>query len=129
MEAVDLLLSQNFGPEEGLKRAIEADEGFALAHGILAMISMFQAQAAAARESVERAHSLTGGISRRERQQIEAIRLFVNGQGPQSLALIREHLAEYPRDAILLRLAQRLYVLGCSGVGAGCRITRKNFLP
>ena len=119
MEAVDLLLSQNFGPEEGLKRAIEADEGFALAHGILAMISMFQAQAAAARESVERAHSLTGGISRRERQQIEAIRLFVNGQGPQSLALIREHLAEYPRDAILLRLAQRLYVLGCSGVGAG----------
>ena len=56
-------------------------------------------------------------VSRRERQQIEAIALFVTGQGPRSYALIREHLGDYPRDMLMLRVAQRLGVLGCSGAG------------
>jgi tetratricopeptide (TPR) repeat protein len=76
-----------------------------------------RAQVPEAREQAQQAQSLAPGLSRREQQQIEAIALFVNGQGPRSYALIREHLADFPRDMLMLRLAQRLFVLGCSGAG------------
>ena len=117
IEGIDLLLEQNFGPEDTFTQAIEADAGFALAHGALAYMLHLRAQVAEARESAQQAQSLAAGVSRRERQQIEAIALFVHGQGPRSYALIREHLADYPRDMLMLRLAQRLFVLGCSGAG------------
>jgi tetratricopeptide (TPR) repeat protein len=117
IEGIDLLLEQNFGPEEQFTQAIEADAGFALAHGALAYMLNLRAQVAEARERAQQAQSLTTGVSRRERQQIEAIALFVNGQGPRSYALIREHLVDYPRDILMLRLAQRLFSLGCSGAG------------
>jgi tetratricopeptide (TPR) repeat protein len=117
LEGVDLLLSQNYGPEEKFQQALEADEGFALAHAGLAYMLMLQGQAEEARKSAQNAVALARGITRREQQQIQAIELFVSGNGPQSLALIREHLAEFPRDALLMRLAQRLFMLGCSGAG------------
>ena len=117
VEGMDLLLEQNFGPEDKFTEAIEADEGFALAHSALAYMLNLCAQVAEAKESAKRAQSLAASISRRERQQIEAIALFINGQGPRSYALIREHLSDYPGDIIMIRLAQRLFALGCSGAG------------
>ena len=117
VEGVDFLLSHEFGAEEKFKQAIEADEGFSLAYAALATLLMFQARVEEAKESVKIAQSLMAGISRREQQQVEAISLSINGQGPQSFALIHEHLNEYPRDAPMLQLVHRLYVLGCSGGG------------
>ena len=117
VEGVDLLLSQNYGPEEAFRKATEADEGFALAHAALSWMLMMRAQLADAKASVEHASGLTSGISGRERRHVEAISLFVNGKGPQSLALVREHLVEFPRDALMLRLASRLFLLGCSASG------------
>src|SRR5712691_7469122 len=117
IEGIDLLLEQNFGPEDHFTQAIAADAGFALAHSALAYMLHLRAQVAEARERAQQAQALAAGVSRRERQQIEAMALFVNGQGPRSYALIREHLAEYPRDMLMIRLAQRLFVLGCSGAG------------
>ena len=117
VEGVDLFLSQNFGPEDAFRKATEADEGFALAHAALSIMLMLRAEAEEAKASVGRASTLAPGISRRERQHVEAISLFVNGKGPQSLALVREHLAEFPRDALMMRLASRLFLLGCSASG------------
>ena len=117
VEGIDLLLSQSYGPEERFQQAIEADDGFALAHGAMAAVLMFRVRPVEAKESVERASSLAAGTAHRERQQVEAIRLFVNGEGPRALALIREHLSEYPRDVLMLRLGHRLYLLGCNGAG------------
>ena len=117
VEGVDLLLSQNFGPEEAFTKATEADEGFALAHAALSVMLMLRAKVAEAKASVGRASALAPGISRRERRHVEAISLYVNGKGPKSLALIREHLDEFPRDAMMMRLASRLFLLGCSGAG------------
>jgi hypothetical protein len=108
IEGLDLLLEQNFGPEEQFTQAIEADPGFALAHSALAYMLHLRAQVPEARERAQQAQSLAPGLSRREQQQIEAIGLFVNGQGPRSYALIREHLADYPRDILMIRVAQRL---------------------
>jgi tetratricopeptide (TPR) repeat protein len=117
LEGADRLMSQNYGPEEKFKEALEADEGFALAHAGLAYMLMLEGKVEEAKQSVKSAVDLAAGITQRERQQIQAIALFINGNGPQSLALIREHLAEFPRDALLMRLAQRLFMLGCSGAG------------
>ena len=116
-EGLDLLLSQNFGAEEEFQKAIEADEGFALAPSRLAYMAMQRGRAAEAREIVQRARSLSEGISKRERQQIEAVALWTNNEGHRSVALVREHLGEFPRDGLMHRLAQRLYVLGCYGSG------------
>ena len=118
VEGVDLFLEQNYGPQQRFQQAVEADEGFALAHAGLAYVYMTAARVADAREAAQRAQSLTAGISRREQQQIEAIALWTNGKGPEALALIHQHLAEFPRDMIMVRVAQRLYVLGCSSAGA-----------
>jgi tetratricopeptide (TPR) repeat protein len=116
-EGVDRLLSQNYGPDEKFVQAIEADEGLALAHGGLAVMLALQGDLTNAKESVAQAKLLAKGTTRREQQHVEAMSLFINGQGHQSLALIREHVAEFPRDMFMLRLASRLFLLGCSGAG------------
>ncbi len=118
VEGLDLFLEQNFGAEQRFQQAVEADEGFALAHAGLAYVYMAAAKVGEARDAAQRAQSLTAGISRREQQQIEAIALWTNGKGPEALAIIHQHLAEFPRDMLMVRVAQRLYVLGCSSVGA-----------
>ena len=117
VEGLDLALSQNYGAEDNFRLAIEADDGFALAHGALAFMLMLRVKVADARESANRSRSLATGVSRRERQHIETIARYVHGENTSAYALLREHLAEFPRDAFMLRLAQRLFVLGCSGAG------------
>ena len=116
-EGLDLLLSQNFGAEEELQAAMESDEGFALPAICQAYMAMQRGRAAEAKDFVQKARSLSGGITKRERQQIEAVALWTNNEGPRSVALAREHLDEFPRDGLVLRLAQRLYMLGCNGSG------------
>ena len=116
-EGVDRLLSQNYSPDEKFVQAIEADEGLALAHGGLAIMLALQNDVKNAKESAAQAKLLAKGTTRREQQHVEAMSLFINGQGPQSLALIREHVDEFPRDMFMLRLASRLFLLGCSGAG------------
>ncbi len=111
LEGLDLLLSMNFGSEDAFRRAAAADEGFALAHAGLSEMLMIRAELDEAKASAERATALASGISRWERQHVEAVSLYVNGKGSESLVLIREHLDEFPRDASLLRLANRLFIL------------------
>ena len=116
-EGVDLLLAQNYGAEEKLQEAIDLDEGFAVAHGCLAFMHMTRARPQEARESAKRGLALADGITRRERHHIEAVSLWAHGKGPYAISRVKEHLAEYPRDPVMMRVAQRLYMLGCSGAG------------
>lgn len=117
-QGVDTLLSQNHGPELQFIRAIELDEGFAMAHCCLAFWYQQRARPEEAKRASKRALALAPGVSRRERQQIEAVDLWINGKGRNSIQLIKEHLAEFHRDGLLMRLAHRLYMLGCSGAGS-----------
>ena len=117
-QGVDKLLSQNYGPELQFARAIELDEGFAMAHCCLAYWYQQKARPEDAKRASKRALALAPGVSRRERQQIEAVDFWINGKGRNSIQLIKEHLAEFHRDGLLMRLAHRLYMLGCSGAGS-----------
>ncbi len=118
VDGTDLLLSMVFGSEERYRKAIEADEGFALAHGALAYRLMYEGKMKEAKASALRARSLASGTSRWERRHVEAIALMIEGPGPRALTYIREHLAEYPRDVLLLTAAQDLLFYGCSGGGS-----------
>ena len=49
-----------------------------------------------------------GALSGRERRHLEALRLFVGGRGNDAIPVMKEILAEHPRDVLLM---QRLYFL------------------
>ena len=55
-------------------------------------------------DGAARAASLTP----RERRHLEALRLFVGGRGNDAIAVMREILADFPRDMVLM---QRLYYI------------------
>jgi tetratricopeptide (TPR) repeat protein len=113
VEGVDLLLSYNLGAEDRLAEAATADEGFALPHAALALLRQQQGRAQDAKAAAARARSLAAGATAREQRHAEAVALAVGGEGSKALALIREHLAEQPRDALLVFQAQSL--IGFSG--------------
>jgi hypothetical protein len=113
---IDLLLSANTGADALLERAIAADPDFALAHIALARLRQLQARMPEARAAVERARSLSGRGSGRERGHIETIALAIGGAAAGALAMVRAHAAEYPRDALPLSLALGVFgLLGFSG--------------
>lgn len=60
-QGLDLVLSQNYGPEEKLRAAIDADDGFAMAHAVLAYIRHLQMDVPGARQAAEQAVQLSAG--------------------------------------------------------------------
>jgi tetratricopeptide (TPR) repeat protein len=116
-EGLDRLLSQNAGPDTKFQEAIELDSALAIAHGCLAFWYMQRARPDDAKASMQRALSLAADITRRERQQLEATNRWIQGDGRRALAQLKAHLAEFPRDALLMRLAHLLYNRGCSSIG------------
>ena len=117
LEGLDLVLSQNYGPEEKMRAAIALDDGFAMAHVVLAYILHLQMDVPAARQAAATAVELSAGISRAERQSAQIMHCFTHGKGVEAVALIHEHLDDFPTDTLAMRVAQRLYMLGCFGAG------------
>ena len=118
VEGIDRLLSQNAGMETSLEAVVEADPGFALGWADLAFARAYQRQVEAAKSAAAHAETLASGISRRERQHLAAVSAFVNGAPERANALVREHLAEFPRDALVVQLG----IMLLSGSG---RVTRR----
>jgi hypothetical protein len=114
--AVDLLLSAWPGAEVRLDRALAADPDFALAHIARRRLLQLQARMPEAKAAAARARSLGDRATARERRHIEAITLSINGAAGDALAMVSEHVAEYPRDALPLSLALGVFgLLGFSG--------------
>jgi tetratricopeptide (TPR) repeat protein len=108
VEGVDRLLSAAVDADVCLEQAIEADEGFALAHAALALRLQAQGKTPEATRHAERARALEGGVTQRERQHAEVIATAVRGEAPHALELAREHLRDFPRDALVLQQAGSL---------------------
>ena len=117
-EGLELALSQNFGAEEAFARAVEADEGFALAHAAKAFMEFIRIAVPEARASAEKAVELSSGLTGRERGHIDVVNKFVKGENHSATAAVHQHLKEFPLESMLLRLTQRLYIQGCVGIGA-----------
>lgn len=113
---VDLLLSANEGAERAFQRAVAADEGFALAYVGLARVLQIYARGAEARAAIARARELAPALPARERGHIAALGRLIDGDGAGALAAAREHLREYPRDAMVLApCTSTLGLIGLSG--------------
>ena len=106
-DGVDLHLSGNPGGEAALREAAAADPGFALAPAALTVVLRDSGKREEAKETAELARSLAAGATRRERQHVEAIAALAEGDGARAFALMKDHLAAFPRDALILFGADR----------------------
>src|SRR5262245_29346794 len=113
---VDLSLSANHGAEEAFRRAVACDEGLAVAHVGLARTLHVQHKPAEAKASAARARGLSGSLTRRERSHVQALATVIDGGNVKGLAAVREHLADYPRDAMVLAPCTGVFgLIGFSG--------------
>jgi len=104
-DGMDAVLSYGPHAEESFTAALQADPALAVAHAGVALVAVVQGNAAAARGASERARHAVAGATRRERQHVEALSALVAGDTARGLALVDEHVAEFPRDALLVNQA------------------------
>jgi len=113
---VDCILTANTGAEEHLGRALAADPKFALAQAALARALLLSAKVPLAREHAARARELARGATPREIGHVNALALAIEGNPADALEATRAHLAEYPRDALVLSQATGVFgLIGFSG--------------
>ena len=101
-EAVRLSTSFRLGAGDAYKACLVEDPDLALAHAGMAFILNVGGQAARAGELIAIARRLGVAATRRERQHIEAIGAFLDGDLGRTVDLCREHLAEFPKDTRLV---------------------------
>jgi tetratricopeptide (TPR) repeat protein len=104
-EGVDRILLAAPGADAAFEDALAIDPGLALAAIGLARTHQIHGRIPEAKAAAARARALAGGLSRRERQHVEAIGTLLDGDAAGALAAVHEHVAEFPRDAIVLSLA------------------------
>jgi tetratricopeptide (TPR) repeat protein len=104
-DGMDRLLSYGAGAEQAFADAVHADDKLAMAHAGVALVALVQGDAAAARGAAARARETAAGATRRERQHVEALSALVAGETARGLALVDEHVTEFPRDALLVNQA------------------------
>jgi hypothetical protein len=114
--AVDRLLSAQAGAAQRFADALAADPTFGLAAIGRARVLAVCGRTAEAREATALARSLVADATRRERQHVEALALAVEGRGADALAATRAHLADFPRDAMVVAPATGVFgLIGFSG--------------
>lgn len=112
----DCILSATAGWRELFGRAIAADPGFALAHVGFARGCFLEADVKPAREAAARARELAQDATPRERSHVNAVVLPIEGKPVDALAATREHLREWPRDAMVLAPTTGVFgLIGFSG--------------
>ena len=114
---VDALLSANPDPEASFRAAIAADEGFALAHIALARTVQVYGRAGESKVPLARALELAPNATPREQSHIAIFEKILTGRGMDGLALTREHVKTWPRDAFALAPSTSVFgLIGFSGL-------------
>ena len=110
------LLAAGADLQAGFEAALALDEGFALAEIGRARCLATYGNGAAAKASAARARELVRGATAREISHVEALSLVIEGRGAQALDAIKAHMAQYPRDALVLQPATGIFgLIGFSG--------------
>lgn len=103
---VDAMLASSDGVEAHLAAAQAVDEGFALVRIGDAYTRFAGGDLSGARERAAEAVKLGAGTSRREQHQIATLAAFINGDNSRSTQLVKEHVEEFPLDALMVFVAQ-----------------------
>ena len=124
VQGYDLALTLYPGAVEAFDRALAADPGLALAHAGKAQVLMREGKAAAARAALAAAKDVAAGVSAREAGHIRFFDLAFSGQTDAAIDALYAHLAEWPRDALMIAAAANPNgLIGSSGrVGQKQRI-------
>src|ERR1700739_4430094 len=116
VQGSDLALTFYPGAVEAFDRAIAADPGFALAHAGKAQVLMRQGNAAAAQAALAAAKPVAAGLPAREASHIAFFETAFAGQSGPAIAALQAHLAEWPRDALVVATAANPNgLIGASG--------------
>jgi tetratricopeptide (TPR) repeat protein len=124
-DAITVTLANNAGAERLMASALDHDPGFALAEIASARQAQFLGRMPEAQERKGRALSAAAGATRREQQHVTALAAAVDGDTPRAISLIKEHCAEFPRDAFLL--SQCVGPFSLVGFGGGPDWRAENF--
>jgi tetratricopeptide (TPR) repeat protein len=98
----DLLLTAYPGALDALEQAVEADPAFALGHVALARARQLHGDNAGARAAMASAVLLAAGLPPREASHLAFFGLLLDGRTEEATAAFYAHLAEWPRDALVL---------------------------
>ena len=104
--AVRALLSWQADALSLFRAAADRDPGLALAHAGAAVCLFLEERFAETKAATEAARGAATGQTERERSHVAALTAWTSGQVPEAERLMREHLATWPRDAMVF---QRLY--------------------
>ena len=111
---VDQFLAARAGADTALEEAVAHDPGFAMGHLALARVHQTFGRGTEARTALARARA--AAASAREATQIHALGLLIEGRGAEAYKVIRDHLAEHPRDVLLAQTCTGVFgLIGFSG--------------
>ncbi|MDX2020939.1 MAG: tetratricopeptide repeat protein [Deltaproteobacteria bacterium] len=115
LDGVDRLLAADDGAGQAMQTAIDFDPGFALAQIGLARAHQIGGNGAAAKAAVAAAVPLCEALPSRERGHVQTLAAVVLGQ-PEALALVKRHIGDYPKDALVLAPGVAVFgLIGFSG--------------
>jgi tetratricopeptide (TPR) repeat protein len=116
VQACDLALTLYPGAVEAYDRAITNDPGFALAHAGKAQVLMREGNVVAARAALAAAKEAGARLPEREASHVAFFDLVFGGRTDAAIAVLHEHLAAWPRDALVVASAANPNgVIGGSG--------------
>lgn len=124
VQGCDLYLSMYPGALAAFDSAIAADPGFALAFAGRARAQQLRGDIAAARASMAAANAVAAGLPPRETSHLAFFGLLVAGQAEAALVALRQHLATWPRDAMVLSTSASANGL----IGSSGRVDQKHEL-
>lgn len=105
VEGYDLALTLYPGAVEAFDRALKADPGLTMAHAGKAQVLMREGKAADARAALTQAKEARAGLTGREVGHIRFFDLAFSGQIEAAITALHAHLADWPRDALLIATA------------------------
>jgi len=116
LKGVALLLTAKPSPEKSFQRAISEDPQFALAHAGEARSLFLIAKVPEAKAAALVARELAKNLPQREKDNVEVVLLTIEGAPAKAYALAREHLKQFPRDAMVLAPCTGVFgLIGFSG--------------
>ena len=113
---VDRVLSGATDMAAPFEAAIAMDDNFVLGHSGLARALTLSNDMSGAKAALAQAIKVSNGVTTRELSHVNVMRLQFEGKAAKALVAMKEHVASYPRDAIIAGLSTGVFgMIGFSG--------------